>query len=184
MRNFIYILREYTRGKTPSRLLAIKCSAMRARLFILFVVLFQSPALTTGALGNDALLADPSALFTQTNAQGMQTKLQLRCVKGPTTKEPYYCEVVRTENGVEMSAHAIYPKQLQSILARYWMERGEAAGSFLTQAAPTDFTWEWRFSERFMKGKQTFPSRSVTSAESRAAVWLFQTLRSWSNFGT
>lgn len=157
---------------------------MRARFFILIVVLFQSPALTNRALGSDALLVEPSASFTQTNAQGMQTKLQLRCVKGPTEKEPYYCEVVHTENGVEMSAHAIYPKQLQSILARYWMERGEAAGSFLTQAAPTDFTWEWRFAERFMKGRQSFPARSVTSSESRAAVWLFRTLRAWSNFGT
>lgn len=157
---------------------------MRARFFIVVAVLFQSGGLATQALGSDALLVEPSALFTQTNAQGMQTKLQLRCVKGPTEKEPYYCEVVHTENGVEMSAHAIYPKQLQSILARYWMERGEAAGSFLTQASPVDFSWEWRFSERSMKGKQTFPTRSVTSSESRAAVWLFKTLRSWSNFGS
>ena len=150
------------------------------RTFLLLSLLASSGV----AFAREGVLAEPSASFVHKDAAGVETRLELRCVSGNTANEPYYCEIARSLNGVEMSAHAIYPKQLQSIWARYWMEKGDAAGSFLSLASPVELSWEWRFSDRFMKGRQNFPSRSVTSSESRAAIWLFKTLQAWSNFGS
>lgn len=94
----------------------------------------------------------PSASFLFTDAKGVTTSLELRCVHGRLADEPYYCEVTRRLQGVEMGSHAIYPKQLQSIFARFWMERGEAAGAYPPYDDKASLKWDWKFFEQSETG--------------------------------